>query len=324
MNTRQTTRSRWEYERDSDIETDGFSDMETDSDFSDMETDKMKDCPPLYPSREEMMETRERRAGRERRAEREQRIPLKDKMVESDSDIETDDDGPECIPIYNHKNDYDPHIDCNYVNEKADRTAVDYIHLSLHSRGFIEYIRAQTYEHEQHMEQVHRYPLGATAEDKRLEYIHGLYNNATDCYLERHGRLTYGRRGIRDISEEELHKCQQWVKLQHILYQNNRIATLSDIYDHKIDKIESWEPADEEYAERAHTQYLEEVRRNTEGAYARCAYITYLTKLELIKPPEEHDTHPDNTRSSPEREAHHDERDSVMESNININIVGST
>jgi len=140
-----------------------------------------------------------------------------------DSDMDTDNDGVHstwvcnaCIPLYDNKNDYNPKFDCTYVNIRSERTAIDYIRLSLHSGGFYSHIRTQTYENELHMARMHALH-SATSEDKRLEYIHTLYSDARDFYLERHGHCTtfittVGSRDINNISEEEMKICQTWVR----------------------------------------------------------------------------------------------------------------
>jgi len=106
-----------------------------------------------------------------------------------DSDIESDNDRNEYIPVYDNKNDYNPNFECKYVNRKLDRTTIDYIHLSLHSQGFYNYLQTQAYEPELHMAQTHQSDNVRLA-DKRLEYIHTLYSDARDFYLERHEHRT--------------------------------------------------------------------------------------------------------------------------------------
>jgi len=239
------------------------------------------------------------------KSENEYSITSKDDMIDTesyiDSDMDTDDDGDEYgmetskyIPLYDNKNDYNPNFICSYVNIRLDRTAIDYIHLSLHSGGFYKYLQTQAYEHELHIAQTHQ-SNSVTLEDKRLESIHALYSDAKDFYLERHGHRTYTssrNRDINNISEEEMHTCQNCVKGQYVRYQDERISTLSD----KIDASEEcWGQSDEVYADRAYRQYLFIRAMNaaggkTDGAYACCAYINYLTNLIELPKQKEFDT----------------------------------
>jgi len=286
----------------------------------------MKDYSFLFPSREEIIEIKERNAERERiKSEYKYSITPKDNMIDSasdiDSDMDTDDDRDECIPLYNNKNDYNPNIDCNYVNRRSDHTAIDCIHLSLHSRGFYNYLQTLAYEHELHMAQSD----SVIWEDKRLEYIHELYSVARDFYLERHEHHTTFNnssrsRDINNISDEEMDTCQNWVKGQYVRYKDERESALSDHIDDIVAE-EGWGQCDKKRADRPYRTYLlirdmYMARREPE----RCAYINYqqfYRIIELLKLPGEYDT-------QIEQEAYSDDMDSIMESDTDIELVEST
>jgi len=226
------------------------------------------------------------------RSENEYSITLKDNMIDSasdiDSDMDTDDEGDEYIPLYDNNNYYNPNIDCNYVNRRSDRTAIDYIHLSLHSRGFYNYLPTPAYEHKLHMEQSD----SVTWENKRLEYIHTLYSDARDFNLDRHGhRTTFNNslrsRDINNISDEEMNICQKLGEGQYFRYQAERESALSDHIDYIVAE-EGWgqykERADGPYGTYLIIRNIYRARREPDLAYERCAYINYLTRIiELLK-----------------------------------------